>query len=169
MTKAEIIKKTNSYKEEYNIQNFYVGKYKQTLNFLNRYKQFFSVRDKKTKSLKNTLLISGIISSLIAGLIMLSSSILSIPFIIVSLIILDRFFFFKMVNKKFNRCANFFEKLSNRVNEKELARLNQKQHIMAQIIALENEIPDDIKETIMLMEEELNDENNIIQSETLTI
>ena len=87
MTKAEIFEKANSYKKEYNIQNFNVGKYKQTLNFLNRYKEFFSVRDKKTKSLKNTLLISGIISSLLAGLIMLSSLIASIPLIIVSLII----------------------------------------------------------------------------------
>ena len=173
MTKSEIIEKANSYKKEYNIQNFNVGKYQQTLNFLNRYKNFFSVRAKKTSSLKNALLITGLVSSVGAGLLLLSSLLASFPLLITSIIVLERFFFFNSVNKKFNKCTNYFENLTKKISEKEIDCINQQHQIMSQIIALENEIPDDIKETLIMLEEtenfDIGLEESFTNAQNLTI
>ncbi len=169
MTKDEILKKANSFKLEYNICNQNVSQYHQTLNFYNRYKDFFAVRAKKTKHIKNNLLVSSINASIIFGLMCFISIFAAIPAFVLSVLSWERFFFFNMVNKKFKRSEAMFERLSKKVGEKESCCINKKENIMAQIIALEKEIPDEIKETILIIDEPTLEETDNVQTEILTI
>ena len=163
MTKSEIVEKVNSYKTEYNIYNYNVDQYHKTLSFFSRYKQYFSTRATKTKTLKSRLFISAIISLFCCIGILTFSPLVAIPVGIFSVLFIERFLFYYSVNKKFQRCADIFEKLEKKAQQKEHICLNKKEDIMSHIIALEKEIPEDVKETINMIENE-----EFIDAESLT-
>lgn len=142
MTQAEITEESNKQKAELNTCTRRVENCGQAI------KTFGDLRDyykRKTLEVKNKKIFSffGTIISLIA---MISMYFLSLPASLIAFVVflfsLNRFYFFKDVEKKFERCHILFNNIVQHLTDKKLSYSAKIQLIMQEIIKLENTLPD---------------------------
>lgn len=166
MTKEEINNKKNTYKYELNDCTLNIDKFNCSINSCNKLKKYFKAKTPEKQKLSNSFLTVGIASLIVSIFCIFTTPFIATIFLATSFVSFERHFFFKNVTKKFKHCTNFFSKMVNRLNNKKLYYINQKEFALEQIYKLENEIPDEIIETLAMIEnDEISElaDNAIIQ------
>lgn len=167
MNKHEIFEKSNLYKRKYNKLEKNASDCKRSLYLFDKYKKFFSIKEKETKSFKKKLLTLGVVLSPLALLSIFISYFAAIPFVVGAVVIWERFFFFKKISKKFSHCHEILSNITNNLSQKETNFQNEKTLTMAKIIELENAIPEEVKQEIEKIETEIVETEESIQIQTL--
>ena len=142
MTKAEITEESNKRKEELNTCTRRIENCGQAINTFGMLKDYYKTKTKEV-GVKKFISLAGIIFSSILALIFLPTSILCCVISGLALIFsINRYFFFKDVEKKFEHCHVLFGNIVQHLNDKQLTYSAKVKLIMKEIIELENTLPD---------------------------
>lgn len=163
MTKEQITEKANLYKFKLNDCKTHIDQCQSSINTCNKFRKYFSNKTPEKQKLSKIFLTSGALFLPTSILCLFTAPFLGIPLFIISVCCIERFFFFRQVTKKFKHCQSFFTKVATSLTEKQTDFVNQKEYALSQICKLENEIPEDVIETItMIKEKELSQLNSSI-------
>ena len=154
MTKEEINNKKNSYKYELNDCNANIDKYQNSINSFDKLKKYFVAKTPEKQKLSKSCLAFGLITLLSAILYIFTVPLIGTILLATSIVCFERHFFFRTVTKKFKKCTSFFSKVIDKLTDKKSKCVNQKEFALEQISKLENEIPDEIIETLAMIEDE---------------
>ena len=163
MTNLEIIEKTNKLKHQYNNNKEYVEKNSHTINLLNKLKLYFQLKDNKINSQKKKVLLLSTFLAPISFVLFPFVLPISVTLLVLSVLGIVRFLFLNYADKKFKRCLEIFDNHLNSVNLKQLSYIEQQEFIMSKIIALENEIPDEIAKSLSKIDSDSNEPVNDIE------
>ena len=153
MTKEQIVEQSNSYKYKLNDCNIHIDRCQESIESCNKIAKYFQHKTPEKQKLSKTFLFLGVSTLPLSILCLFTTPILGAVLTIGSFVCLERFLFFKHVTKRFKQCETFFTKITNSLTEKQTNFVNQKEHALKQIYKLENEIPEEIIETIAMIKD----------------
>lgn len=152
MTKEQITEQSNLYKFELNDCKIYIDECQTSINTFSKIKNYFLNKTPEKEKLSNICLVLGFLILPISVLCLFASHLIGIILLSASLTLIERHFFFKKVTRKFKHCENIFTKAINTLTEKQSQFIIEKENVLEQICKLENEIPEEIIETIAMIE-----------------
>ena len=142
MTKAEITEESNRQKAELNTCTRRVENCGQAIKTFGLLRDYYKRKTTEVK-IKKVVSFAGFILALIS---MIATYFISLPACFVAssifLFSINRFYFFKDVEKKFERCHTLFNNIVQHLTDKKLSYSAKIELIMQEIIKLENMLPD---------------------------